>query len=290
MIYIYLTDAPNGSIDRPFEISSLGDLKAMEYYPEANYVVTKDISTSTHAGNTIFADKNNPFTGVLNGNGHAFNTVTWNNSAKDSDDEKYGGIFGFMNGRISDLTVNIWTQNNVNDNINYGTLAGKILENGVVSRIRVGTTNSINYIGGGKTIGGIAAINNGIIEDSLVTIHPGGKRDGTSLSGGIVHTNNGTIENTLYYGEGSRSSNTTAIDAGIAYTNNGSIKSSYALSSQVDCLIKEGTAVESGMLLTATQMKTADNFTGFDFDNVWTMGNTHPELCYPTTKESEASN
>lgn len=137
----------NGTAARPYQIATAEQLLAVEYYPQAYFVLIEDIEMEgTYT--PMFAD-DNMFNGVFDGNGHKIINLTINNTAT-----FYTGLFACIgkSGAVKNLTLE-----NVNvSGANYvGGIAGYSL--GVISDCTV--NGSINYIAENSYkvfIGGIA--------------------------------------------------------------------------------------------------------------------------------------
>ena len=137
-------------------ISDSSQLAAIADKPDGVYILTEDITFNEW--NTVCGEEN-PFTGVLYGDGHSINGLT-------------SPLFGVNSGTVSRLMLN--------DVQITSASSGAVckVNNGLVEYCRV--TGSIS----GDTSGGIAGTNNSAINDCLVTAAVTG-----SDSGAICGTN-----------------------------------------------------------------------------------------------------
>jgi len=111
----------SGTINDPYLITSEEDLKEINYYLDAHYLLTNDITLEGDW--TPIGSLDYPFTGSLNGNNHTINGL---NIA----DKDVAGLFGVVAGNSSNTTSikNLYL-NNINIEINgdAGTLIGKLI-------------------------------------------------------------------------------------------------------------------------------------------------------------------
>ena len=179
-----------------------------------NAVLVKDVSRNkNYSWESIKG-----YTGVFDGNGH---TITLRVGVREEDSALFGSIAS--GGTVQDLTIyNLYWNGNSSESgsiaySNNGTIqrcqaldwtgekniGGIVYQNerdGVVKDCRVGTLTLSKS--SENLVGGIAFINNGLIQDCYVSgrlqTTSGGPRRDLSSATAIVRTNSGTVENCYY--------------------------------------------------------------------------------------------
>lgn len=179
-----------------------------------NAVLVKDVSRNkNYSWESIKG-----YTGVFDGNGH---TITLRVGVRGEDSALFGSIAS--GGTVQDLTIyNLYWNGNSSESgsiaySNNGTIqrcqaldwtgekniGGIVYQNerdGVVKDCRVGTLTLSKS--SENLVGGIAFINNGLIQDCYVSgrlqTTSGGPRRDLSSATAIVRTNSGTVENCYY--------------------------------------------------------------------------------------------
>lgn len=106
-IMVLLTfSSGNGTANDPYLIESFEQLNAIRYYPDLSYKLTSNIELSYDSTNSTgwvpIGTKNNPFTGILDGNGYTISNLTIN-----KENDSYLGLFGYVNFENND-TPNIY--------------------------------------------------------------------------------------------------------------------------------------------------------------------------------------
>ena len=179
-----------------------------------NAVLLNDVSRSKNYSWTSIKG----YTGVFDGNGH---TITLRVGVRGEDSALFGSIAS--GGTVQDLTIyNLYWNGNSSESgsiaySNNGTIqrcqaldwtgekniGGIVYQNerdGVVKDCRVGTLTLSKS--SENLVGGIAFINNGLIQDCYVSgrlqTTSGGPRRDLSSATAIVRTNSGTVENCYY--------------------------------------------------------------------------------------------
>ena len=210
-----------------------------------NAVLVKDVSRNKNYSWTSITG----YTGVFDGNGH---TITLRVGVRGEDSALFGSIAS--GGTVQDLTIyNLYWNGNSSESgsiaySNNGTIqrcqaldwtgekniGGIVYQNerdGVVKDCRVGTLTLSKS--SENLVGGIAFVNNGLIQDCYVSgrlqTTSGGPRRDLSSATAIVRTNSGTVENCYYWQYDSASAeagtpvtNKAAFDSGeVAYKLNG---------------------------------------------------------------------
>lgn len=97
-------------------IATADDLKAMESNPSGSYYLAKDIDVPA---NLCMFTENAPFTGTLDGNGHALNGITFTSGKGNTGLFKNATGATFKDLTLKDVNVNIST-----NYITFGTLVG----------------------------------------------------------------------------------------------------------------------------------------------------------------------
>lgn len=298
--YTVITDlgAPGGTTGN--------DLQGMNGNQSGNYALGSNIDASATSGGVWGTAGFNPignFTGTFDGLGHAINNLTINRPATN-----YLGLFGVVgsNGIVRNVGM---VGGSVSGSYNYvGGLVG--FNSGTVSNAY--TTGSVSEIGGGESVGGLVGRNVGTVSNSYATgtvsaSYATGSNGGIFV-GGLVGGNLGLVSNS--YATGSVTGNYAV--GGLVGLNNeaiggGTVNNSYATGKvigggeSVGGLVGFNNATVSnsywnintsgqttsggGTGLTTAQMKTASNFTGFNFTttpgatgNNWVMVDTDGTL------------
>ena len=231
--------------------ASEDNIKIIEGCPNdicSGYELTRDLdfrdATSYHSGvvNTEWAeswqsigDRDNPFTGVFNGNDH-----TISNLRIDKTDTDHVGLFaaladGAQVGNVNLADVDIGGRFGVGSLVAYnageidnsdadGTVAGERDVGGLVAYNVGRVSNSYAYgtVSGGSSVGGLVARNEstGMIANSYSL----NRVSGDDSIGGLVGLNLGAIANT--YASGGVEGNTRI--GGLVGDNGGSVGNSYA--------------------------------------------------------------
>ena len=240
----------DGSLNNPFQISTVEQLQAVNQSPDAHFVqvvdINGDFATSWNEGKGFkpIGNSSSKFTGSYDGQG-----FTIRNLIIDRDNENYVGIFGYIsNATIKNLAVESITfygdryvgglvgknENGTVDNVSFKN--SKVLGGSYVGGI-VGENNgniidskSLDYVKGYTKVGGLVGVNDSIIENSDASGRVGGNSD----VGGLVgrNTYNGIIKSSNASGDISNAyvSNSTAISrgGGLVGTNLGEIYNSSA--------------------------------------------------------------
>ena len=202
-----------------YRISNADDLEAFckrvnSGESSLNAVLLNDVSRSKNYSWTSIKG----YTGVFDGNGH---TITLRVGVRGEDSALFGSIAS--GGTVQDLTIyNLYWNGNSSESgsiaySNNGTIqrcqaldwtgekniGGIVYQNerdGVVKDCRVGTLTLSKS--SENLVGGIAFVNNGLIQDCYVSgrlqTTSGGPRRDLSSATAIVRTNSGTVENCYY--------------------------------------------------------------------------------------------
>ena len=202
-----------------YRISNADDLEAFSKRVNGgesslNAVLLNDVSRSKNYSWTSIKG----YTGVFDGNGH---TITLRVGVRGEDSALFGSIAS--GGTVQDLTIyNLYWNGNSSESgsiaySNNGTIqrcqaldwtgekniGGIVYQNerdGVVKDCRVGTLTLSKS--SENLVGGIAFVNNGLIQDCYVSgrlqTTSGGPRRDLSSATAIVRTNDGTVENCYY--------------------------------------------------------------------------------------------
>jgi len=181
-------------------IQTVQDLQNMANNLAGNYHLVNDIDASVTAtwnggqGFLPVGSSNNPFTGMLNGNGHVITSLFINSSATNV------GLFG-----SADPAALIQNVNLVQANIT-GTGGG--LETGATGALvghldgevtNCSVSGSITGTSTGNFVGGLVGLSDGTISNSSALVSVSAPGDG-SAGGGLVGINVGTVTNSTATG------------------------------------------------------------------------------------------
>ena len=212
-------EAGAAAVGEVYQIANADDLEAFckrvnGGESSLNAVLLNDVSRSKNYSWTSIKG----YTGVFDGNGH---TITLRVGVRGEDSALFGSIAS--GGTVQDLTIyNLYWNGNSSESgsiaySNNGTIqrcqaldwtgekniGGIVYQNerdGVVKDCRVGTLTLSKS--SENLVGGIAFINNGLIQDCYVSgrlqTTSGGPRRDLSSATAIVRTNSGTVENCYY--------------------------------------------------------------------------------------------
>ncbi len=267
--------------ETPVEISCADDFLKLRDNPDGHFVLTQDIRFIAVIS-TIPV-----FNGTLDGKGYTINGL-----AVESQNNKTA-LIGENNGTIRDLHIkNANMQAELtSDGITKAytaALVGK--NNGTVERCSVSGTirSTVSGTYFSSYVGGLVACNTGTITDCYSNASVSGANDSESFvrAGGLLGENDhGTVSTSLALsicGASSSDTNNTGCDAGavIGYNNFGHVQNVYSHTTFGDVIgnqqVNHTTDVYAS--LDSVQIITQSSFVGFDFTNVWEMGNASPLL------------
>lgn len=244
------------------EVSSPEDLQSIADDLNGDYVLTEDIDASDTDFEAI-GDRQTPFTGTLDGNGHT----------------------------VSGLTVESSSDQPVQDTMG---LFGVIGDSGSVEEIGIEGASVVGY----QDVGGLAGINNGEVADSYVDADVGG----FAAVGGLVGNNRGEISSSYSIGEvnatgnsvggvvGTNTGNLTEAYAGTILTvepdstgTGGAVGAGFGNSANVywDTNVSGTTESGAGTGLTTEEMtgeRAGESMDGFEFDGSWKTTEGYPVL------------
>ena len=250
----------SGTEGDPYLIETAGQLKMLaddSSLWDKHFWLTADIDLGGEANGSWspIGNSTTKFTGTFDGDGHKISGLFINNTTSD-----YQGLFGYISGgTIKNLGVN-------------GNVTGGQHVGGVVGRAQSNTTVQNCYNTGSVTakyfFGGVV----GYSENSTVQncYNTGNIRDndgGDGNFGGIVgFILGGTVQNC--YNTGNVSGGT---DFGgvVGYNDSGNVQNCYFLQGSASSGIGSGTGTAA--VLTQTQFAQQTAFSGWDFNDVWTM-------------------
>jgi len=180
-----------GEPNEPYLIYTAEQMNAIGAEPndwDKNFRLMADIDLSTYLGtefNIIGVDRNNPFTGIFDGNNHTICNFTYTTTVTTG----YIGLFGCVshaNAIVENLTLTDPNINAAGHSGYVGSLVG-CLGTGMIS----GCSIEGGSVSGYDIIGGLAGLNlYGEISNCSATDGVWGARD---RIGGLVGTNSGTI-------------------------------------------------------------------------------------------------
>ena len=133
-------------------ITSADDLKAMENNPSGSYYLANDIEIPANL--SLFTDSRTPFTGTLDGNGHAIKNYTYSTTTEDL---MHAGLFcrtknaSFKNLTMTNVNISVKSGGNFAALAAYGqgttfeniTVSGKLSASGIVNSLG-GIVGSLN--------------------------------------------------------------------------------------------------------------------------------------------------
>ena len=303
----------SGTAEDPYLVSTIEHLYNVRNYMDSHFKMTNDIDLTEAtaeggdwdyggrgwnpigSGDTYSADA---FSGVFDGNGHSVIgmriNLTSSNATGKTGDFIYVGLFAKVSGTVKNLHIVDTNIEAIYFRSGYRPLAGAIVAHTTSTAIITNCSVS-GKVKAGQIyyVGGIVGYNGGEISNCYNESTVSGDTSYyQSYAGGIVGYNYGQISNcyntgniTSYhtggivaYNDGSEAKikncyNIGTAEYGIAQHNNGSITNCYYLSTS---------GKGAGTSLTEAQMKLQSVYSGFDFENVWTMGGDtdylYPEL------------
>lgn len=284
----------NGTSSNPYIIGTSLDMKLLQTYPSAYFVLGNDIDMNEDTKTSIGGFYNNGkgwfnknFTGTLDGKGYKISNFY----------SKDGGIFYNTEGNIK----NLWIDNFLVNSSNTSGLLGKTFINGNISNIYITNSSVSNTSNAGLLFG---EVNGGIISN----IHMNSNSVYSSnISGGVSATMNPSnnisimnvfIDNTyimtntngisgklvgnlIYEGDMNSLKNTSFSYNKVNSINNNSYKNaSVMIEKTTSNVTRNGelisynpytnniTSTENNSL-SSEEVKNKNNFNNYDFDNTW---------------------
>ncbi|WP_313692498.1 beta strand repeat-containing protein [Halorarum halobium] len=282
-----------GTEANPYEISNAYELQAMNRDRSADYQLVEDVDASGTAewndgkgfdpvGDSLAAS----FTGTLDGDGHTITEMTIDRPAGSN-----VGLFGFMNGHVSNATIRDAT---VTGDESVGGLAGDLF--GSVTNLSVSAN-----VSGTENVGGIVGYHSGTVDASAVSGTVSGTEDvgglggnadssatvtdshaastvsGAEEVGGLVGSlaNAGTVENSYAIGDVSGDS-----QVGGLLGSAGSYSTVTDAYWDVDAT-NQSTSADDAIGLTTDQLTGVaplQTMSGFDFETTWQLSTGYPQL------------
>jgi hypothetical protein len=277
----------SGTQEDPWRIKSLDDFN--DFAADANYWddYTR-LETDVNLAGRIYSiaviapDVNNSnryfdgiaFTGTFDGSGFVISNLTINTAAADND---FLGLFGkIMGAEIKNLgieTVNIVGINSTSDR-NGNAEAALAAENNGGSISNCYSTGSVAGGINSIALGGLVGYNDGIIKNCYSTCSVSGGVNSTAL-GGLVGINQNLIDKCYSIGPVSGESGSSDVCGFIGDNTYGTVSNSF-WNKETSGRISGG----GGSGRTTAQMERRSTFTGWDFINVWNIGEnqTYPYL------------
>ncbi|MBN1187623.1 MAG: cadherin-like domain-containing protein [Bacteroidales bacterium] len=209
---IIVTLNGEGTINDPYQISTIDELNIVRYLPDSNYILMNDLDFSGSAYDSINSIEGwepiciSPgFTGSFNGAGHIIRNLYINRPSSD-----ILGLFGYTNGAVID-SLGI-TDCNITGSDRTGGLAG-IIESSVVTNCYV----TGNVTGNGNYTGGLAGE---FYSCNISHCYASAYISGTYYTGGLTGRNNtsSTISYCYATGEVSGTNNYIGGLVGINYS------------------------------------------------------------------------
>ena len=187
-----------------------------------------------------------------------------------SGDNSVGGLVGICNGTVTNCSSSASVS--VADSI-AGGLIGQAQRASIIT-----ACSSTAQVSGRSFAGGLIGENHGSIEDCYSTAQASATKGG---AGGLVAINNGTIRHCYSSGKVSAPSSVGGL-VGSAPGGGSTAGSFWDTQTSGQSLSAGGTGK------TTAQMKTAATFTGWDFENIWTIRNgiDYPKLQWAESSES----
>ena len=181
-IYEYtLFDNGNGSINNPFRVDTPTKFTYIKYNLTAHYEISSNdanFDTLDFSGINLFGigSEDEMFTGSFNGNGKIMKNITLSNPGKNN------GLFNYIGAQ--------------------GVVKNIIIQNIIISNgTTIGGVASINYGLVDNVIVGAVYQNNSYVYDGTSNISPYLSQRATVYAGGIVGYNNGVISNSKNYSQ-----------------------------------------------------------------------------------------
>ncbi len=273
-----------GTVDNPYQISNAYHLaylaKAVnsgEIASNSHYVIIEDIDLGNHEWTPI-GTAENPFTGVLDGNGYSVHNFKITDS-----NTKYAGLFGYAkNSDISNLDVSEFTINiEKSDEYSYyaGGIAAFICSEGTGATMSIEqcrTAGNINLKVHIANVGGLVGSASDLLDSNVYIKNSYSEcyiildTADNSIAGGIISniTENSSIEKVYYTGNISAKSATTAIAGGIVgqalFAENNSdstpIKNSFYVGEKIE-LVSEQSSSFAGAIYGYLKHANDDSFT-----------------------------
>lgn len=185
--------------DGIYQISNKEEFMWAKENPDKDYVLTEDIDLSQENGFSGVGTENAPFSGEFDGNGH--NIKLGINITNSSSGVYSIGLFGYVTGKISNLTVSGTIDATIYSGYVGGitaVLAGGIITN-CTSNVQITATGTAGALNAGGIAGAVRnqskestieyAVNNGTLTVNAISASTGNgdENNGTSGSaGGIV--------------------------------------------------------------------------------------------------------
>jgi uncharacterized repeat protein (TIGR02543 family) len=318
-------DGGNGAAYSPYKISTKYQLDNVRNHLTSCFSLENDIHflDSDYSSDGPFyhseaywipiGSNTNPFSGVLDGNGHRIAGVK---SMVISSATAYAGLFGFINtGLVKNLVLegcDIYSTSSSGSS-NAGGIAGELMYGLIYKCFTTGTIYSNQNSGGivgtlmygqiecchnesdyhGNMSGGIAGTNNGYILMSYNNAYGNG-----SSCGGIAGFNTGNVYDCYNaktisggfaggivgqgYGYISRCYNISTINpsssGGISGVSSGYTTNDYFI--DTNSVGVGGGGTSGTVKCTDLQMQTKSTYSGFDFANTWMMDDPIPDDSY----------
>ncbi len=114
----------SATVDWTIKVYTVDDLKKMDTYLNGEFVLMNDIDLADTQWEPI-GTQNNPFTGVLNGDGHTINNLSIDTA--NLNNKNAFGLFGFISyAKIENLVIDnfTFTSNNLSKSYSVGAIAG----------------------------------------------------------------------------------------------------------------------------------------------------------------------
>ncbi len=267
-----------GTVSDPFMIRNIYDLQAVKSNLTSHFKLYSSLDAAPSASwnsNTGFdpiGDRENLFTGSLNGNSKVIS-----NLEVDREDSDYLGLFGHIgaSGSVSNLAlekVSIYGHDYV------GGLSG--LNDGSLSNVY---TTGVHTVRGRNFVGGVAGGNTG----SIANAYSSSRVIGTNKVGGLVGANSdsGTLHQTYAMGYVTgTSSNVGGLVGANTNTAAGSVSDSFWDVESTGQAARAG--VTEGTGKTTAQMMSSGTYAGWEnFGTTWVMENggtyAHFQFRYP---------
>lgn len=239
-------DGGTGNADNPYRVSTVEDLFYVKANPNASYILTQNIDTSS--SELSIGDEALPFNGVFDGNGFTIET----------DNSNSGGLFGCIgsNGTVKNLSVSA------------GSMRGET--RGILADINRGTVDSCFAKGDLENCtvytGGLIGYNSGTVLNcgaEVYNVYPC-----SAFAGGLIGcSENGTVSNCYAVINNSG----TKENIGILIGSNKSTNISGCYGGRYGNIPGVGTGSDPVTLLSSDKLKSAEAFGLFDFQNTWIL-------------------
>ncbi len=171
----------SGTSSNPYILTTPADLASMHQDLSAYYALGADIDMAGVVFEPVGNEAEGAFTGSLDGRGHTISNLTI-----EGEDEKYVGLFGYLEGTVTDLKMRNVT---VSGTRYVGAVAGNAGYGSSITDCDI-LSGSISgeYLRISVSVGGVVGLCEGEIDgcSNAATVTVSGSETSTGYAGGIV--------------------------------------------------------------------------------------------------------